>query len=48
VDYVAIGPYERDKLAANLEAYRSSYPRVLRTPHYEVFAVGATGGDGTR
>jgi hypothetical protein len=44
VDYVAIGPREREELAANVDAYRASYPRVLRTTLYEVFAVRSAGG----
>jgi uncharacterized membrane protein len=39
VDYVVIGPEERTRLGANLEAYRARYPRVVRTIQYEVFVV---------
>ncbi len=39
VDYVVIGPNERNELAANLEAFRQGYQRVIATPNYEVFAV---------
>jgi hypothetical protein len=39
VDYVAIGPIERDQLKANAEAYRSRFPRVIATDTYEVFDV---------
>jgi hypothetical protein len=39
VDYVVIGPRDQTELAADVDAYRASYPRVLRTDHYEVFFV---------
>ncbi len=39
VDYVVIGPYERDQLAANVAEYRGRYPTVIATPQYEVFSV---------
>ena len=40
VDYVVIGPEESEKLGANLAAYASRYPCVIRTASYRVFAVG--------
>ena len=35
-----IGPGERKNLAANLPAYQAHYRSVIRTPNYEIFAVG--------
>jgi hypothetical protein len=40
IDYVVIGPFERDALAANVDAYRQRYRSVISTPSYEVFAIG--------
>jgi hypothetical protein len=40
VDYVVIGPFERDQLAANVSAYRNRYNTIIKTDNYEVFAVG--------
>jgi uncharacterized membrane protein len=40
VDYVVIGPFERDQLAANVSAYRKRYTAIIKTDKYEVFAVG--------
>ncbi len=40
VDYVVIGPAERQDLGANVAAYRARYPSVIRTANYEMFAVG--------
>jgi hypothetical protein len=40
VDYVVIGPFERDQLAANVAAYRKRYTAIIKTDKYEVFAVG--------
>ena len=40
VDYVVIGPREREELAANLAAYLAHYPTIIRTANYQVFAVG--------
>jgi len=51
VDYVVIGPAERQDLGANVAAYRARYPSVIRTANYEVFAVGevtATRSDSRR
>jgi hypothetical protein len=45
IDYVVIGPHEREKLGADLDAYRKSYSRVMQTPHYELFAVRASDED---
>jgi hypothetical protein len=39
VDYVVIGPNERESMAANAEAFRSRYRSVIVTESYEVFAV---------
>lgn len=39
VDYVVIGPVEREQLRANVEAYRSRFPELLRTTSYEIFDV---------
>jgi hypothetical protein len=39
VDYVVIGPFERDTMGANTDAYRSAYPAVIMTENYEVFAI---------
>lgn len=39
VDYVVIGPVEREQLHANVEAYRSRFPELLRTTSYEIFDV---------
>ncbi|HXV77852.1 MAG TPA: hypothetical protein VD788_16195 [Candidatus Polarisedimenticolaceae bacterium] len=47
VDYVVVGPWEREKLAGDPEAFRSRYPSVIRTESYEVFAVGRTGDRAT-
>jgi hypothetical protein len=44
VDYVVIGPFEREQLRADVPGYRARYPRVVHTADYEVFAVGP--GDG--
>ena len=40
VDYVVIGPSERQELHADEGAYRARYPLVISTEHYEVFQVG--------
>jgi uncharacterized membrane protein len=42
LDYVVIGPYERERLDADLSAFRERYRSVLRTPSYEIFAVGGS------
>lgn len=39
VSYVVIGPYERDKMGADLDGYRRAYRSVLRTDNYDVFDV---------
>jgi hypothetical protein len=39
VSYVVIGPYERDKMGADLDGYRRAYRGVFRTSNYEVFDV---------
>lgn len=39
VDYVVIGPGERNDLAANAAAFQARYPVVISTPNYQVFDV---------
>ncbi|MBV9791028.1 MAG: hypothetical protein JOZ51_22730 [Chloroflexi bacterium] len=39
VDYVVIGPGERNELAANVAAFQSRYPVMISTPNYQVFDV---------
>jgi hypothetical protein len=39
VDYVVIGPNERNDLAANVPAFQARYPNVISTPNYAVFDV---------
>lgn len=39
VDYVVIGPGERNDLAANTAAFQQRYPVVISTPSYQVFDV---------
>jgi len=39
IDYIVIGPAEQDDLGADPAAFRSRFPTLLRTPHYDVFAV---------
>lgn len=39
VTYVVVGPNEREKCGADLEAYRAHFARVVRTDNYEVFDV---------
>ncbi len=39
VSYVVIGPWEREHLGANAEAFRARFPAPIRTEHYEVFDV---------
>jgi hypothetical protein len=48
VDYVVIGPDERQRFSANLAGYRARFPTLLRTENYEIFAVGSrdSGGSG--
>jgi hypothetical protein len=43
VDYVVIGPDERERFEADLEGYRARFPTLLRTENYEIFAVGRAG-----
>jgi hypothetical protein len=43
VDYVAIGPIERDQLHANVGAFHAHYPIIIKTAHYEVFDVRGPG-----
>lgn len=42
IDYVVVGPNERDQLGADLTAYQARYPSIIRTAHYEVFDVKET------
>ena len=39
VEYVVIGPDERERSIASLAAYHARFPRLLRTQSYEIFAV---------
>jgi uncharacterized membrane protein len=39
VDYVVVGPEEKDRLGADPDAFRAQYPRVIRTDTYEVFDI---------
>jgi hypothetical protein len=39
VDYVVIGPDERERFGADTEAYQVRFPPLLRTESYEIFAV---------
>jgi hypothetical protein len=39
IDYIVVGPYERDQLHADPEAFRELYPTVTRTDTYEIFAA---------
>jgi hypothetical protein len=39
VDYVVIGPEERERSTADLAAYHARFPRLLRTQSYEIFTV---------
>jgi len=41
VSYVVIGPWERERLDASVEAFRARFPRPIRTRSYEVFDVRA-------
>jgi len=43
VDYVVVGPNEREQLGADPAAFEARYPRVLRTATYQVFAVRSAG-----
>jgi uncharacterized membrane protein len=45
VDYVVIGPSEKDKLGADLAAYRRTFRTIVKTDNYDVFDVKA-GPDG--
>lgn len=42
VDYVVIGPNEKDAMRADPDAYRRTYRTILKTDNYEVFDVKAT------
>ena len=42
VDYVVVGPYERDRLGADPAKFRERYPSVIGTENYEIFAVSAS------
>jgi uncharacterized membrane protein len=44
VDYVVIGPNEKEKLGADLEGYRRGFPTIARTDSYDVFDVRAAAG----
>ncbi|HEX5504082.1 MAG TPA: hypothetical protein VFW96_15760 [Thermomicrobiales bacterium] len=42
IDYVVIGPEERQDLHADEAAYRARYPAVITTEHYAIFKVSGT------
>jgi hypothetical protein len=44
VDYVVIGPNEKEKMGADLEGYRRGFPTTARTDSYDVFDVRAAAG----
>ena len=37
IDYIVVGPWERDQLGANVDAFLLRYPLTIRTPNYWVF-----------
>jgi hypothetical protein len=39
IDYVVIGPNERQNFKPNVEAFRGHYQRIINTGNYEVFKV---------
>ncbi len=39
VDYVVVGPDEEGRFGSDPAAWRERYPSVIRTEHYDVFAV---------
>lgn len=39
IEYVVIGPNERQTFKPNVEAFRSRYPRIINTGNYEIFQV---------
>ena len=41
VDYVVIGPTEKETLGADLAAYRARYPVVIESESYAIFDVRA-------
>ncbi len=47
VTHVVIGPNERERCGADLEAYRAHFPSVVRTESYEVFDVRSAPGPST-
>jgi hypothetical protein len=47
VDFVVIGPNEKDKLGANLDGYRRSFPTAVRSVSYDVFDVRTAGSSPT-
>jgi hypothetical protein len=44
VDYVVIGPGERQDFNANVSAYSARYPEVISTANYRVLAVASSAG----
>jgi hypothetical protein len=52
VDFVVIGPNEKEELSADLEGYRRAFPTTVKTDSYDVFDVrgpaGATSSSTTR
>jgi hypothetical protein len=39
VDFVVIGPGEKQEFKPNLDAFRAKYPRIINTGNYEIFKV---------
>jgi hypothetical protein len=48
VDFIVIGPWERDHLEADPDAFRSRYPAVIETETYEIFRTEPLMGSGRR
>jgi len=44
VDFVVIGPNEKDKMGADLPGYRRDFPTIVTTESYDVFDVRSAGG----
>ena len=45
VDFVVLGPYEREQLEADPERFRSRFPRIIQTETYEVFRTSPPATD---
>ena len=39
IDYLVIGPWERNEFRPDEDRFRQTYPRVLSTNDYEVFRL---------